>query len=186
MPTICYGACEWWARCALPTLRCSAYSIVKQPLVIVGKCRSPHERSDMRDLSRMSLRSSGLQVRPSISIPAARFCVRALHHHRPRDQRGRGEHRMLAAPASLACKRMCTLRTQATQGSRTTGVPRAMGYGLYVISSVHRAVWPPSPRVRHARLDPSVGGSGPHDFAVRVGALVCRASASIASRCQRP
>ena len=32
--------------------------------------------------------------------------------------RGRREHRMLAAPASLACKEKCTLRTQATQGSR--------------------------------------------------------------------
>ena len=63
------------------------------------------------------------------------------------------------------------------QGSRTTGTPCAMGYGLYVVSSVRRAVWPPSPRVRHARLDPSIGGSGPHDFAVR------RGRARLARRC---
>ena len=30
--------------------------------------------------------------------------------------RGRREHRMLAAPASLACRKVCTLRTQATTG----------------------------------------------------------------------
>jgi hypothetical protein len=31
------------------------------------------------------------------------------------------------------------------------------------------------------KLDPTVGRSGPHDFVVRIGALVSRAAASIAS-----
>src|SRR5262249_43835421 len=53
--------------------------------------------------------------------------------------------------------------------------PAQWVYGLYVISSVHRACWPPSPRVRRTRLDPSVGGSGPHDFAVRDPRFVLRA-----------
>ena len=30
--------------------------------------------------------------------------------------------------------------------SRTSGIPRAMGYGLYVLCLVRRASWPPSPR----------------------------------------
>jgi len=63
--------------------------------------------------------------------------------------------------------------------------PREWCYGLYVVSSVRRAVWPPSPRIRHAKLDPSVGGSGQHDFAVRIGALVWRAGTAIASRLPR-
>jgi hypothetical protein len=39
--------------------------------------------------------------------------------------------------------------------------------------------------VRHAKLDPSVGGSGQHDFAVRIDALVLRADTAIASRALR-
>jgi hypothetical protein len=42
-------------------------------------------------------------------------------------------------------------------------------------------------REHHRQRDPSVGGSGPHDFAARLAALVLRcAKASIASRAQRP
>jgi hypothetical protein len=34
---------------------------------------------------------------------------------------------MLAAPAGLACKKLCILRTQATTGQpKTAGIPRAM------------------------------------------------------------
>jgi hypothetical protein len=90
---------------------------------------------------------------------------------RPTRPRGRRECRMLAAPASLACKRKCTLRTQATTGTaETPAFPAQWFYGLYVISSVRRAFWPPSlSRNVPRELDPSVGGSGPHDFAVRLG-----------------
>src|SRR5689334_2880006 len=80
---------------------------------------------------------------------------------------------MLAAPAGLACRRECTLRTQATQVQpEQPAFPAQWFYGLYVISSVRRAFWPPSPCASPARLDPSVGGSGPHDFAVRKDAFV--------------
>jgi len=51
---------------------------------------------------------------------------------------------MLAAPAGLACKESCTLRTQATQVQpEQPAFPAQWFYGLYVISSVRRAVWPP-------------------------------------------
>src|SRR5690348_17963662 len=68
-------------------------------------------------------------------------------------------------------KKVCTLRTQATTGQpRQPAFPAQWFYGLYVISSVRRAFWPPSlSRNVPRELDPSVGGSGPHDFAVRVG-----------------
>src|SRR4051812_482 len=53
---------------------------------------------------------------------------------------------MLAAPASLACKEAAQLRTQATQVQpEQPAFPAQWFYGLYVISSVRRAVWPPSP-----------------------------------------
>jgi hypothetical protein len=94
---------------------------------------------------------------------------------------------MLAAPASLACKGKCTLRTQATTGQpQQPAFPAQWFYGLYVISSVRRALWPPSPACFVTRkLDSSVGESGPHDFAVRVARFVVRAFASIASRTPR-
>ena len=124
-------------------------------------------------------------------IPAARN-ARVMHRRCPLEVRGRREHRMLAAPAGLACKEMCILRTQETTGQpEQPAFPAQWADGLYVISSVCRAFEPPSPCVRHARLDPSIGGSGPHDFAVRDDAFVHAASAlsiltSIASRSQRP
>jgi hypothetical protein len=53
-----------------------------------------------------------------------------------------------------------------TGSAGSTGIPRATVYGLYVISSVCRAFESPSPREGSPRrLDPGVGGSGPHDFA---------------------
>jgi len=69
----------------------------------------------------------------------------------------------------------------------TAGIPCAMGYGLYVISSVRRAFWPPSlAEIIIRELDPSIGGSGPHDFAVRkdvfVRACALNTLTSIASR----
>ncbi len=44
-----------------------------------------------------------------------------------------------------------------------------MGYGLYVLSSVHRAFWPPYRDDALSRIarDTSFGVSGPHDFTVR-------------------
>jgi hypothetical protein len=83
-------------------------------------------------------------------------------------------------------QRKCTLRTQATTGQPDNR--HSLRNGLRLIRGLLGApgFWPPSPRVRHARLDPGIGGSGPHDFAVRSGAFVSRADASIAPRFPRP
>src|SRR5262249_52024493 len=67
-------------------------------------------------------------------------------------------------------KKMHFTHASNDRAAGTTGIPCAMGYGLYVVSSARRAVWPPSLADTIIRkLDPSVGGSGPHDFAVRAG-----------------
>jgi len=55
-----------------------------------------------------------------------------------------------------------------TGSAKSSGIPCAMGYGLYALSPVRRACWPPSPARSSSRaLDTSVGVPGPHDFAVR-------------------
>jgi hypothetical protein len=74
---------------------------------------------------------------------------------------------MQAAPANLACKKLCILRTQATSGQPDNRHSLRNGLRLIRVLLGAPGFWPPSPRVRHARLDPGIGGSGPHDFAVR-------------------
>jgi len=106
-------------RFAHPTIRFKC-QIARSSL----KARSPHERSDMRVHPGCRFAHPG--YRTQLNIPAAR-CVRVLHRHHPQKFRGRREHRMLAAPASLACKEKCTLRTQAATGQpKQSGIPCAM------------------------------------------------------------
>src|SRR5438309_5713276 len=101
----------------------------------------------------------------------------------PSKLRGRGEHRMLAAPACLACKEKCTLRTQATQGSRDNRRSPRNGLRLIrVLLGAPGSLATVARRFVAGRLDPSVGGSGPHDFAVRDMRFVFAHIAAIASR----
>src|SRR5690349_7568357 len=85
-------------------------------------------------------------------------------------QRGRRECRALIAPAALRAVKKA--RKQVTTGTpKRSGIPCAMV--LRLIARSPRGTGLDSPRdLRIARkLDPSVGGSGPHAFAVRVSAL---------------
>ena len=85
----------------------------------------------------------------------------------------------------LVCKMHKGKRTRAYRFSGSTPAFPAQWFTAYFALSpvtglfCHR-------RSREAlasqELDASVGASGPHDFAVRIGALVSRAAASIASR----
>ena len=60
--------------------------------------------------------------------------------------------------------------------SRNTGIPCAMGYGLYAVSSVRRAFWPPSPaRSSLASLIPASGDRDNTTSPSASNALVCRA-----------
>ena len=89
---------------------------------------------------------------------------------------------MLAAPAGLACKEDALLRTQATQVQpKQPAFPAQWFYGLYVISSVRRAVWPPSPCASLARLDPSVG-QGNRIWIWKAIALICKKDSEDGSR----
>src|SRR5260221_12507899 len=91
---------------------------------------------------------------------------------------------MLAAPASLACKeRVHFAHASNNRAAGTTGIPRAMVLrlirGLLGVPGFLAAV---ACRFVTRKLDPSVGGSGPHDFALRVQRFVVARFASIASR----
>jgi len=67
-------------------------------------------------------------------------------------------------------------KTQAavtTGSAETTGIPRAMGYGLYALSSGTGLFAPVArdARQKHLELGLSSGRPGPHDFAVRLSAV---------------
>src|SRR5665647_1252431 len=82
--------------------------------------------------------------------------------------RGRREHRVRAAPAVSCANVHKNTHTSIQVQRRQSGIPCAMGYGLYrtlpgvpgLIATVARAPW--------RELDASVGASGPYDFAVRI------------------
>jgi hypothetical protein len=70
-------------------------------------------------------------------------------------------------------KKMHTAHASNTGSAGTTGIPRAM-----VLRLIRDLLGAPgclatvASCLRHTRLDPSIGGSGPHDFAVRDDAFV--------------
>ena len=84
--------------------------------------------------------------------------------------RGRRECRMLAAPVALRAKKAAPLCTQATTGQPTQPALPAQWATAYTRSprcaglSGHRPL-----KLLGSRVDPSIGGSGPHDLAVRAG-----------------
>ena len=81
-----------------------------------------------------------------------------------------------------------------TQAAVTTGTSRNTrpslrdGFNAYAaLSSVLRAFWPPSPRGSSARLDLSVGRSGPHGFASASTSFVSHAETCVTpTRPSRP
>src|SRR5260221_12684155 len=101
----------------ISTSKCSAAMLLPradQPLPyeqLVGRAPKSNSRK-------------ALQTRPLVAATqiAPGLCL-ALH-----SRRGRRECRMQAAPATLACKEVCTLRTQATTGQpEQTAFPAQCG-----------------------------------------------------------
>ena len=111
--------------------------------------------------------------------------ARVLLPHVPRINRGRREGRMPGRHPWPACKE--NARGGHHRYGRTPAFPAQWCYGLYVLSLVRRAFWPPSVMglVEPLNLDISVGMPGPHDFAVRETPLV-RASRSPRTVVPRP
>jgi hypothetical protein len=89
-------------------------------------------------------------------------------------ERGRGECRVPSAPAASCAKVVVGMHTSIH--SEFTGIarhPHAMVYSLYRALLGDRAFLPPSPlgSLLPGDLNASVGASGPHGFAVRIGAV---------------
>ena len=90
---------------------------------------------------------------------------------------------------SLACKIKKHTSIVTTGSPKQSSLPCAMVLTAYfALSPVTGLFWHRRLRgIKPAKLDASVGASGPHDFAVRVSAARQRvATASTASRTQRP
>src|SRR5262249_3113840 len=95
---------------------------------------------------------AGTTVEGYTSAFPRRECTRVLLDRRPSETGGRRECRMLAAPASLACKEGALLRTQATTGQpEQPALPaqRVTAYtwcaGLSGHRRLTRRVGPPGP-----------------------------------------
>src|ERR1700730_17457942 len=91
----------------------------------------------------------------------------------PLQNRGRRESRVLDAPAASPAKVIKHTSVVTTGSPKTSGLPCAMVLTAYFVLSpvtglfCHRRLAGMLP----AKLAASVGASGPHDFAVRVGAV---------------
>jgi hypothetical protein len=99
-------------------------------------------------------RSRGVLGPPIKSGDDGGGCGKAFpRHHMPEfcsvhchpQPRGRRECRMLAAPASLACKEKCTLRTQAASGQPDNRHSLRNGLRLIRVLLGAPGFWPPSP-----------------------------------------
>jgi hypothetical protein len=106
-----------------------------------------------------------------LRVLAAR-CAQGLPLLAPSKQRGRREDRVRAAPA-VSCA-MCTKRCahEHTGSAETLRPSPRNGFTTYIALSLATGLSCHHHRRDTSRqLDASVGASGPHDFAVRVGAV---------------
>ena len=113
--------------------------------------------------------SACLQTQPR---DLAARCARALRRLPPSIRtRGRRESRVRAAPAVSCANMHIKTHTSIQVQRRHPGLPCAMVYGLLRALPGERLFLPPSPLRSFAtqELGASVGASGPHGFAVRVG-----------------
>ncbi len=74
-----------------------------------------------------------------------------------------------------------------TGSAESSGIPCAMVYGLYALSSGTGFLAPVCVMRKHHRIGASTGTPGPRDFAVRIDSRSSNGiNASTASRAQRP
>ncbi len=88
-----------------------------------------------------------------------------------RSQEGRREDRVRAAPAVSRAKAEKKTHTSIQVQRKQSGLPCAVVYGLLRALLGDRAFCHRHQREISRRLDASVEASGPHDFAVRIGAV---------------
>src|SRR5581483_4011139 len=115
-------------------------------------------------------------------MPAARFRVRALQNGIPPKAEGAGNAG--CTPHPLPCvQNKKTHAGQHRYAEITPALPAQWLYGLLrALPGVPGLLAPSSRRLLPMRLDPSIGGSGPHGLTVRIVPHVLRPKASIATR----
>jgi hypothetical protein len=168
------------------SLRSQGRPVGKFPYAIVGE-RADRARMRVRppgprfQFSNSAIHKHSFAISPRIS---REFCCQ----RRPFLKiRGRRESRVARCTRSLACKGEVKHTSVATTGTtRSTGFPRAMVLTVsFVLSPVTGLFCHRHPADNSARLDASVGASGPHDFAVASVSFV-RAYALILKRPSHP
>jgi hypothetical protein len=146
-------------------------ALVRNELLAIQICKQP---------LKPSLRANGAALRAD---PLARNDVDTASHSRgligpsfarnsrPLQSEGAGNAgRPMRPPPHVQW--VVVERTRVSQVTpESPGIPRAMVYGLYVLSPVTGLSCHRRRRSRLYRLDASVGASGPHDFAVRINRL---------------
>jgi hypothetical protein len=174
-----HGGARRWARFALPTLR-SRFNC-QTAHRHCERSNPDHFRGDSLDCFVASLLA--------MTVIGASGCVLATRNARAlpssrafSNQRAQGMPDALRT-RSLACN-WKNARKQVTTGvPKQSGIPCAMGYGLWRALPGVPGLIATVASGSSASLDPSVGGSGPHDFAVRADATrLSRIGPSIASR----
>src|SRR5262249_16371143 len=122
------------------------------------------------------------QRKTHLLIPAA-LKRPSLERSASSRSRGRRECRVLSCTRSPLANGKKAHQHSRYRNRPNIGIPCAM-----VLTAASRSPWSAGlvslhrPAIRLAELDPSVGGSGPHDLAVRTASHVWRCAASIASR----
>ena len=144
----------------------------------------------VRDARRRAPHHEGARRRdllPHLCIPATRIAPELLCKS-PSTTEGAGNAGCAVHTYSLACEMKKHTSVVTTGPPPSTGIPCAMVLTIsFALSPVTGLCCHRRPRNISRKLDASIGASGPHDFAVRIGAVRQRAAkASIASRTQRP
>jgi hypothetical protein len=119
-------------------------------------------------LRRFAPRNDGAPISRYTSAFPRRVSPGALQIVSPAKERGRRESRMRAAPAVSCANMHKNTHTSIQVQRRTSGLPCAVVLRLITRSPRRPALLPPSLRKYSAKLDASIGASGPHDFAVRI------------------
>src|SRR5229473_881833 len=144
-----------------------------------------HSASKTRVNALMALRSIRgtypLVLAPTTNTRSrlAARCARVADESFAQENRGRGECRVPVAPA-VPCALVLVERTRVTTSTpESPGIPARNGFTAYVALSPVTGLFchrhqrisglsaPGRADLPSARLDASVGASGPHDFAVR-------------------
>jgi hypothetical protein len=125
------------------------------------------------EIRRTRRRWRSSQRQGTLPHPRSRICPGFYVSHHPQKEEGAGNAGCWPHPRALRAKESALYARKQRQGSQNNRHPLRNGFTAYTRSP--RGTGLVSPRhwqIIFRQLDPSVGGSGPHDFAVREAVFV--------------